>query len=341
MPQWKRNTFSCRTRDRSALIASIFKSGEKDASYISNSPELLKQHIKFIYDSAYANNSLICKLVVPAGQSKGLSPKRFDHFKKYYPYIYERWVHMIRSCLDPSYYYYQFFGGKGIYVSRDFLDSKLFCIWCLKNGLTSKLGMYDKYIQRKRKNRNYSPGNCYVITEKELHECKSLKLVLGSLYITKKYEEGHDESVSYMTMYTRYYAYDLSLDDALYHKYDTTSMQTCVMSMGFSPTYFYRSVATENDVSLSVFLSRYHYSYLNGGFTARPYDMLKEDFSIEAETARQGKISYKKQWERNRKEQLDKQNAQFTPIQSTNNKSNLTDDYNGVYSNSPSVNVYD
>ena len=102
---------------------------------------------------------------------------------------------------------------------------------------------------------------------------------------------------------------------------------------------FYKSVATDQDVQLSTFMSRIHYSYLNGGFTIRPYDMLKEDYSIEEETAKQGKVSYKKQWERDRKEKADKQ----TPnnIMQTNNdtRNSIHDDYS-VYSNTPSINVY-
>ena len=325
-----------RYTDRTHIIESIFKQGEKDLSYITKDPELLKKHIKFINDSSYVFQGRLAKLKVPGGVSAGLSPKNFDFFWKYYPYIFERWFHLVKCCLYPDYSYYKFFGAKGIYMSRDFLDAKKFCIWCLKNGLTSKLGMYDSYLIRKNKNRNFSPNNCYIITEKELHECKSLNLVLGHLYVTKRYEEGHDPSVSYMTMYTRYYVYDLHLDDALNYKYDSTNRNTCTETIGFSPSNFYRSVATEKDVSMSVFLSRMHHSYLNGGFTARPYDMLKPEYSIEEETAKQGKISYKKQWDRDRKEKADKQ----SPIQQIVNNKNLTTDEFSVYSNNPVTNVY-
>ena len=68
--------------------------------------------------------------------------------------------------------------------------------------------------------------------------------------------------------------------------------------------------------------------------------MLKEDYSIEAETSKQGKVSYKKQWERDRKEKADKQmpNNGIQQNKATHNNS-IYDDYN-VYSNTPSTNVY-
>ena len=328
-----------RYKDRSNIINSIFKPGEKDLSYITKDPELLKQHIKFINESSYVYAGKIASIKVPGGRSEGLSPRNFDFFWKYYQYIFERWFHLIKCCFYTDYPYYKFFGGKGIYMSKEFLDGKKFCIWCLKNGLTSKVGMYDIYLQRKNKNKNYSPKNCYVITEKELHECKTLNLVLSHLYVTKKYEEDHDNSVSYMTMYSRYYVYDLNLDDALHCKYDSSTRRTCLETIGFSPMNFYKSVATDQDVPLTTFMSRIHYSYLNGGFTIRPYDMLKEDYSIEEETAKQGKVSYKKQWERDRKEKADKQTPNSYTVQNNNTQSSIYDDYS-VYSNTSSINVY-
>lgn len=319
-----------RCRDRSAVIARIFDENANDLSYITNNEELLKLHFQFISECPYSVNSALKKLTVPAGASKGLHPKIFDNFEKRYPYIHERWVHMIKSCLDPTYPSYKYFGAKGIYVSRDFLDSRWFCRWCLRNGLTSKLGSYDKYLLRKKKNGNYSPVNCYVMSEKELHECKSVRHVLDSLYIVKRYEERHHPSVSYMTMYSRYYVWDWSLDDALMIEYDT---RIPTDQFGFSPVNFYKSVADDKSCSQSTFLSRVHYSYLNGGFICRPYDMLKPEYSVNAECAKQGRLSYKQQWDRNRKEQESKYNPynsadKFEPIVDSNNISTDVYSYN-------------
>ena len=317
------------------IINSIFKKDEPDMKYISENPELLKLHCHFIFTRYYVRRSLFQKYVVPTGKSEGISPKQFEFFKDLYPIIYERWAHLIRCCFDETYPLYKFFGAKGIYMSKDFLDSRKFAVWCLKNGLVTPLGMYDTYLQRKDKNYNFSPYNCYTITEKELHDCKLLKIVLDNLYFVKKYEEGHDKSVSYMTAYTRYYVYDINIEDTLSWKYDPSDIrdkQWC-----FSPQKFYKSVADENSCTMSVFLSRYHYSYLNGGFIARPYDMLKPDFSVSAEANRQGKLAYKQQWDRD--------NADKNANKSVYNKTvtspiSSQEQENNVYSYNKDLDVY-
>jgi len=335
----KKHTGTCRygaRRDRSHIIARIFDENAKDLSYITCNEELLKLHLQFVSESPYSTSSALKKLTVPEGASKGLHPKIFDNFDKRYPCIHERWVHMVRSCLDPQYPAYKYFGAKGIYVSRDFLDSKWFCRWCLRNGLTSKLGSYDKYLLRRKKNGNYSPVNCYVTSEKELRNCKSIKQVLDSLYVVKRYEENHHPSVSYMTMYSRYYVWDWSLDDALTIEYDN---HLSADQFGFSPVNFYNSVADETSCSQSTFLSRVHYSYLNGGFICRPYDMLKPEYSVSEECAKQGRLSYKQQWERNRKEQENKYNPYSDTSKSDHIVSSNNEDVS-VYSYNKDFNVY-
>lgn len=299
-------------RDNTPIIASIFKEGELDLSYVTNDKDLLARHIDYI-NSCYRihrkDKFSYSDCVVPSGRSAGLRPKPFVGFKENYVYIYERWVHLIKCCLRPRHPLYPYFGGRGVYMSREFLDGKKFCIWCLKNGLTSKLGTYGIYLQRKRKDQNYSPKNCFVIKESDVHTAKTLRIALDSIAFLKQYEEKHDDTVSYMTAYTRYYNYDFNAYDASNYKLDTSSKRARAKTLGFSPTNFYRAVATEKDCTMSVFLSRYHYSYLNGGFIARPYDMLNPSYSVSAEAEKQGKVSYKRQWERNRKQKEKKDNA--------------------------------
>lgn len=324
-------------RDRSAIIESIFDKDAKDLKYIIEDEELLKQHIQFITESRFTKNTELSNLVVPEGKAAGKSPKIFLRFDEYYPAIYSRWIHIIRSCLDPTYVTYQFFGARGVYVSRQFLDSKFFCRWCLTNGLVSKSGSYDMYLLRRKKTGNYSPINCYVAKEKDIHECKSVKQALDNLYIVKRYEESHHPSVSYMTMYTRYYVWDWPLDDALSVEY--TSSRCLMDKFGFSPLNFYISVADENSCTQSVFLSRVHYSYLNGGFTCRPYDMLKPDYSVSEECFKQGKLSYKQQYERDRKEKENKYNP-YTDVNKLNIIKNLNNIEDDVYSYNKDFDVY-
>jgi hypothetical protein len=340
MPKRKKTHTQIKKEKQDRMAASLFKPGVKDMSYVTQDKRVLRQHINFINKSSYVfAGKHFNKLKVAADNDVIMSPKSFWGFWKYYAWIFERWQHLIKCCYYPNYSYYKFFGAKGIRMSEEFLDGKKFCMWCLKKGLTSRPGMYDIYLQRKDKSKSYSSDNCYIILEKTLHECKGLDLVLKQLYITKRYEENHDPSVSYMTMYTRYYVYDLDLDESLSLAYDKTDRATRIETVGFSPINFYTSVATEKDVSLSVFISRMHYSYLSGGFTIRPYDMLKPEFSVEAESAKEGRVYYKKQWDRDKKEKEGKAVPLVAQLPESTVEPLSNSDLN-IYNNKPDVDVY-
>lgn len=328
----KRTIAEKRSINRSKSINKLFGPDSKDISEACNDKQLLSAHMWFINHLPFASLSRLATVKAPGGKMKGLSPKSFMDFEKYYPTIYARWIHLIKSCFVESYDMYQFFGAKGIYMSKEFLNGKQFCIWCLANGLTKPIGMYDQYLQRKRKHWHYTPKNCYVITEKELHECKSLKTVLGSLYFIKQYETYRHESVSYLTAYTRYYMYDMQAIDAVSLPY--VKRRNGTETYGFKPTAFYKSVATEESCSLSTFISRMHYSYLNGGFKARPYEMLKPEFDVGAEANSQGKLSYKQKHYRDWKRSLDEGEIKPQSVYNTNTT------VSEVYSVAEESNVY-
>lgn len=318
--QYRRSKFRSK-EERAEAARKIFDESTSDLSYITNSPDLLRAHARYIAKSK--SLPIFKSLPTLSGPNKGLVAKTFSSFSTHYPFIYERWVHLIKVCNDQTHPMFKFFGGKGVTLSKEFLDGKKFCMWCLHHGLTQSTFEYRQYLQRKRKNGPYSRHNCFVISEKEIHECKSLYLVLGSLRLIKLYEESHDKSVSYMTYYTRYYMYDMSEEDARSWEYDPRNPETTV---GFKPTSFYASVAKEGDCSVTTFMSRIHYSYLNGGFEIRPYDMLKPEYSVKEEANKQGKLSYKQQYDRNRQE----------------NKNNVYSNTQAVeeYSNYENYNVY-
>lgn len=321
-------------KERVEKLINIFSNGNVlDLSYVTGNPELLKAHREVIRTCKYIPFKY-AKCEVPSGPSKGLKPRYFSGFKEHYKYIYERWIHLVKSCFDPNYPFYKFFGAKGIYMNFHFLNSKRFCYWCLVNGLTHELGTYTEYLQRRKKDKQFSPRNCYVVSEKDVHSCKTLKMALQNLRLIKLYEEGHDKSVSYMTFYTRYYAYDMKAEDALSWAYAPKWD-----NVGFSPQTFYNSVATEESCSYSTFMSRMHYSYLNGGINIRPYEMLKPDFSITAEANRQGKLSYKQQWDRDQKEKEDKYNPYSVQTESPIQDTSIQNDID-VYSYNKDLDVY-
>lgn len=318
------------------LISMSINEDPLDLSYVTSNHGLLKAHREVIRTRKYIPFKYYnCE--VPSGPGKGLRPKCFSGFKKYYKYIYERWIHLIKSCFEPNYPFYKFFGAKGIYMSSHFLNGKKFCYWCLANGLTHNLGTYTEYLQRRNKDKQFSPKNCYVVSEKEIHECKTLKMALQSLRLIKLYEEGHDKSVSYMTFYTRYYVYDMKAEDALSWKY----IPKCVnANAGFSPYTFYKSVATEESCSYSVFISRIKYSHLSNETNIRPYEMLKPDFSTTAEANHQGKLTYHQQRRRDQKERKSKYNPYSVQTENPIQDTSIPNDVN-IYNYNKDLDFYD
>lgn len=317
---------------RASIVRAIFDKSTKDLSYILASEELLNAHIKYIEESPY-DERIAGPLDASAFQvdEHGKHPLKFESFPMKYRYIYARWKHIIRCCYDPNYESYKYFGAKGIKMSDDFLDSKKFCIWCLKNGLTRDPFKYDQYLIRKNKYKEYSFENCQVVTEKELHECKSPVLAFHSLYVTRKYQEFHDDSVSFMTYYTRYYMYDMDPDSAGSIKGGANGIGGRGSAFTFKPVVFYKSVATEKSCPLSVFLCRIHDAYLTPGFRVYPYSMLNPKFSIRTEARKQKLRCYKELWEDEQK----KKNNNYINNTYVNNENEIYKDTtdNEIYTN--------
>jgi len=306
----------------------IFDAESTDLSYISNDKHLLYRHVIFINKCRYHTCINYKRFTVPEGRLAGQHSKIFRGFREYYPTIYALWMHILRCCLDKTYLFYPYFGAKGIYPGADFLDSRRFTIWCLRNGFIGKPFTYTMYLQRKNKSKGYTLSNCYFITEKEAHAPSKLPNVINSIRLIKTYEEEHDKSVSYMTFYTRYYMYDMSETDARMVEYPKIP--------GFSPATFYDSVADETSCSRTTFLSRMHYSYLNGGHKVHPYDLLKPEYSVNANCNNQGKLSYKQQYDRDKKENKDKYNPYVNP----NNFITDDNETSSVYSENNDLNIY-
>lgn len=296
---FKKSSRKKRKKVHRPLTGKFFDDTAEDFSYVTNDKEILKKHTLFIKRADYVTSGFILKYLdceVPSGPFKGTKPKSFKRFKAKYRPLYNRWLHYVRLCFEPNYSMYKFFGGKGIYASDDFLDAKKFCTWCLRKGVVDDLGMYTKYIIRKDKTKGYSFDNVMLLDEKDIRKGKNLKSALTSLLLAKKYEEYHDPEVTYMTAYTRFYAYDFDVDDAVGAPHKKRSG----VLYKFSPTLFYKSVADETSCSLSTFLSRVHYAYLDDIHVMKPYDMLDPKFSVSGETNAHGRMSYKQRWDRDR-----------------------------------------
>lgn len=340
--RWRTSVKKYRAKVRARKLAETieFLFGENSAplSDVVNNEELLKEHIHFIINRENKITTAARKYKNPCQTKRGkeFEIAEFPEFKIYYPTIHAWWIHLIRSCLDPKYISYKFIGAKKIRPCREFFNSKLFCIWCLKNKLIEPPIMYKQYLCRKNKRRGYTFNNTIIINEKDMHDCKDISFALKNLFLIKKYEEGHDLTVEYMTFYTRYFMYDFPLQEALYTEYDGWKR---FGEIGFKPIAFYNSVADETSCPITTFISRYNYSYNNGGFVIRPYDALRPEFSVNAVANSQGVLSYKQQYDRNRKEREKLYNP-YTKTSEYEQVNNSIEENMDVYYESNDLNVY-
>jgi hypothetical protein len=243
-------------------------------SYISNDRILLKKHIIFMKKCRHATYHFL------KGEVDVIF-KTFSEFKRY-DVISDRFYFLMNICYNKDHRLYPYFGGKGIKISEEFLDAEKFCIWCLKNNLTYPSNTYVTYLQRKDKSKDYSPDNCFVITEKDVHENKYLNITLAKLLLQKKYNEGHADKVNYMIAYSRYFQYDMDFDDAVYlpRLYKSSLYD-------FLPINFHKSVADENSCTLSAFLTRYKTLH-DGKVPIDPYSFLDKDVSVTEVAKRYG-----------------------------------------------------
>lgn len=76
--------------------------------------------------------------------------------------IYRLWSYMKERCYSDKHKSYNHYGGRGIKVCDEWLDSKNFIDWAIQNGYKEGLT-----LDRIDVNKDYSPENCRFITNKE------------------------------------------------------------------------------------------------------------------------------------------------------------------------------
>ena len=80
-----------------------------------------------------------------------------------YTLLYKRWLEMRQRCSNKNNQRYKNYGGRGISVCDEWLDSApIFIEWALDNGWKKGL-----CIDRINNDGNYEPDNCRFVTQKQ------------------------------------------------------------------------------------------------------------------------------------------------------------------------------
>jgi hypothetical protein len=92
-----------------------------------------------------------------------LTVAREKRLKAKYPQTYKVWAGMIRRCTDAKDPYYANYGGRGVKVTKRWLDFQEFI---------RDMGNRPKHywLTMKRSNGNYTPGNCVWISPAKLNQ---------------------------------------------------------------------------------------------------------------------------------------------------------------------------
>jgi hypothetical protein len=103
--------------------------------------------------------------------------------------LYRIWKGMKDRCFRKNNEYYKNYGGRGITVCREWLDSfEAFHKWAVSHGYADNLS-----IDRINNDGNYEPGNCRWATPKEQARNRSKNVYITIDGITKTISDWADE----------------------------------------------------------------------------------------------------------------------------------------------------
>lgn len=75
--------------------------------------------------------------------------------------LYNVWCNIKQRCNNPSYYQFEYYGGRGISICKEWNDSfQAFHDWAIENGYDENAKRGECTIDRIDVNGNYSPDNC-------------------------------------------------------------------------------------------------------------------------------------------------------------------------------------
>ncbi|MCA1066126.1 hypothetical protein QTG56_25435 (plasmid) [Rossellomorea sp. AcN35-11] len=116
--------------------------------------------------------------------------------------LYNTWTQIKQRCTNEKNDRYAEYGGRGISVCVEWLDSfEVFKEWALKNGYNKDLS-----IDRIDVDGNYTPDNCRWSTNLEQSRNKRDSIIVTIKGVTKSLPEwSEDSNIPYKTLQARYY----------------------------------------------------------------------------------------------------------------------------------------
>ena len=128
--------------------------------------------------------------------------------------LYATWENMKHRCGDPKNWMYPNYGGRGIKVCEDWLDSSNFIEWALSHGYKEGLS-----IERIDVNGNYEPSNCKWIELKEQYLNRTDSHLLTAFGKTQTISEWAKETgLNYNTIERRVNKYGWDAERAITEK---------------------------------------------------------------------------------------------------------------------------
>lgn len=120
--------------------------------------------------------------------------------------LYQIYVHMCRRCYYEKYVLYHRYGGRGITVCDEWLNSyESFKEWALKNGYDYNAPKGQCTIDRINNDGNYEPNNCRWATIKEQSNNKSQNVLLTANGETHNMQQWADIlGTKHATLESRY-----------------------------------------------------------------------------------------------------------------------------------------
>lgn len=146
-----------------------------------------------------------CHLRSGATQSCGCHKKESGRDRRTvhgfsYSKLYRIWGSMKERCINPNSKPYKDYGGRGITICDEWLDSfEAFRDWAMANGYRD-----DLTIDRIDVNGNYEPSNCQWATQKEQQNNKRNNHLLSYNGKTQTISQWSDETgLEWMVIYDR------------------------------------------------------------------------------------------------------------------------------------------